>query len=562
MWSFQWYFRIGVRRAIEQALEKIGLPVEVRVVLVGVAHEGGLRHQLCIEPEDGPLSLGHVAAVSTRARELFEADPESKLMISNPPLHELRRQHTFRRSRAAALVEAIESSAVFEGFTFFASNSAPIDGYEVHTCVGVPTAPLDSLPALDDSVVDRVYVGRSLQHQVITECLRRADNALYLPDPGMDLSPLGVTDDIVNAATVRLTEGMAYRATKRPADLFPMVNAFASLSYERAGAGGHLVIADREMVADRLRVRFRQPISLGDARSIRKLLELSDDSTSLLADSSSAYGLGSSSAAPDVIEICVSGHAEWELSVNGSALLRVAYGRATLPRPLIDLNTFNDIAERTVGSIESSRIREIVQRAHVNGHGTTLVISSDPVGEADRLGGEAVTIETDCLELADIVRFGRVDGAVLLGPDGRCHAFGVILDGTATVRGDRARGSRFNSAVRYQRTSTASSMLVVISADGTVDLIPRLRPRVPRDEVEAAVRAFHSCCEADDVDSEEFARTHGQVKGLAFYLDDAQCRRANECYENEMRRRFEMHGFRISETPLRPDPEMNESYFL
>jgi pimeloyl-ACP methyl ester carboxylesterase len=127
-------------------------------------------------------------------------------------------------------------------FRFFAGTATPIGDYEVHTCAGVPTEALNSAPALDESVVDRVYVGRSLQHEVIAECLRRADLAMYLPEPGADLYPLGApTEDIVKAAAVRLIDGTVYRVTGTPADLLHAVNAFVSLSYERAGAGGHLV---------------------------------------------------------------------------------------------------------------------------------------------------------------------------------------------------------------------------------------------------------------------------------------------------------------------------------
>ena len=42
----------------------------------------------------------------------------------------------------------------------------------------------------------------------------------------------------VAAAAVRLVDGTVYRMTGMPADLFHTVNAFASLSYERAEAGG------------------------------------------------------------------------------------------------------------------------------------------------------------------------------------------------------------------------------------------------------------------------------------------------------------------------------------
>ena len=562
MWGFQPQFRVGVEDDVQRALALIGLPVEVRVLQVGFALDAGARHQVCVEPEHGPLAVDRLAAVPARAAELYEADPESQLIHTDLRSHELHHQQTFRRARANAVVEVIESSGAFGGLRFFASQAAPIGGYEVHTCVGVPAAVIDALPAFPESVVDRLYVGRSLQHEVVTECLERADRALYLPDPGAGIFVLGASgEEVVKSAADGFTRGTVCRATGMPADLFSLVNEFTSLSYERTGAVGRFIIVNRERVVGELPVRFEQRIRLGDARIMRKLLELSDDFMSVLADRGGVYGLGSCDSGPDVIEISVHGRAEWELSIDGSTFLRVVSGHAMLPRPILDYAKFKDTAERTVGSIELDRIWAVIQRAQATGHGTTLVVSRDPASEVARLGREAVPIEPDCLEPDDIVRLGRVDGAVVLGPDGSCHAFGVILDGKASGGGDPARGSRFNSAVRYQSTGVVPSMVVVISDDGTVDLIPDLRPRVRREDVEAAVSALRDCCQAERVDSEAFWRAYERIKRFAFYLDAAQCQLVNELHEKEMERRWEEHGMRVNTTPLKPHPEMDESYF-
>ena len=562
MWSFQPHFRIRVELGVKKTLSHIGLPVDVRVILVGYALDSSLQHQICIEPEAGPLSVNHLDAVLLRSKELLEANPESRILVSDPRIRELRQISLYRRSRADALVEAIEQASVFRGLTFFASEGSPIGSYEVHTCVGVPAEALESLPALDDSEIDGVYIGRSLQHEVISECLKRADRALYLPEPRTDLYVLGPAEDIIKAAAVRLTDGAAFRATRWPCDLFSSVNDLASLSYEQGGAKGHLVIAAQSLTAEPPQIRFQEPVSLSRARSMRKLLELTDDSTSVLVDEGVAYGLGSRVPGPDVVEVSVTGHAEWELSIDGLALLRVNYGKASLPRPLLDIDEFKDTAERILGNTEHSRLWAIVQQAQACGHGMALVVSCDPMGESARLGGEAVPIDATSLEPAEIVRLGRVDGAVLLGPDGRCHAFGVILDGTANGQGDPARGSRFNSAVRYQNSADAGSIVIVVSDDGTVDLIPRLRPRVRREHVEEAVRAFLACGEGEQLVGGEFTRTHNLVKSFAFYLDDEQCRTVNKHYDVEMDRQFKAGGTRFSQTPLQPHPDMNESYFL
>ena len=564
MWGFQQHFRLGVERGIEQALADIGLGVKARVVLVGLASEESVEHQLCVEPEDGPLSAEDLSTVSDRATELFHADPDSRLHHTNSRHHELQQEAVFLRSRAGALVEAIEASGEFDGLTFLASDSAPIGGYAVHTCVGVSTQALTSIPALDDERIDGTYVGRSLQHEVIAECLRRADRALYLPDPGASLRPLGAPDTVVKAAAECLVDGLVYRAVGLPADLFPRMNRITSLSYERTGAEGRLLIAGRESTAGWTRVLFRKPVALHDTRAVRKLLELSDDATAVLADYNEAYGLGTCSpVAPNALEILVRGHADWELRFGGLALVRVSYGRARLPVPLLDREKFEDIAMRIVGSANLDHIWVVVQAAQAARRGMTLVVSHTPEAEASRLGGQAVPIDPQRLDPADIVRLGQVDGAIVLGPDGRCHAFGVILDGEAVAgKGDLSRGSRFNSAVRYQSTRAPKSLLVIISDDGLVDLIPNLMPKEHRHEVESAVSAFCSCCQTEPVDGEEFGRTHRRVEDLRFYLNADQCERVNACYKGEMRRRYEAGGLALSGPILKPHPDMDESYFF
>ena len=261
------------------------------------------------------------------------------------------------------------------------------------------------------------------------------------------------------------------------------------------------------------------------------------------------------------MQVSITGHARWEASVNGDKFVRVAYGKATIPNQPIEFAELEDIAERIIGDANTKLIWEIIQAAQENGQGTTLVVSADPEAEATRLSSEGMIIEPDYLKPEEVVRLGSVDGAVIIGPDGRCYAFGIILDGVVNEGGDRSRGARFNSAVRYQNMATAGSMIIVISDDGTIDLLPRLMPRVHREEVAAAVDAFCECCDTTPVAGEEFGRRYDRVKRLAFYLNGEQCRRVNEKHEQEMDRRFASGGLKITERILEPDPRMNESYF-
>ena len=69
--------------------------------------------------------------------------------------------------------------------------------------------------------------------------------------------------------------------------------------------------------------------------------------------------------------------------------------------------------------------------------------------EANRLRNQSTPIAACRLTSELLSHLTGIDGAVLVDPNGYCHAIGVILDGLATAQGNPARGARFNSALRY-----------------------------------------------------------------------------------------------------------------
>ena len=64
------------------------------------------------------------------------------------------------------------------------------------------------------------------------------------------------------------------------------------------------------------------PVHIRESRAMRKVLQLSDGTMSVLADPTSAYGLETSSTAPDVVLVSITGHARWGASVNGDQFVR------------------------------------------------------------------------------------------------------------------------------------------------------------------------------------------------------------------------------------------------
>jgi len=154
-----------------------------------------------------------------------------------------------------------------------------------------------------------------------------------------------------------------------------------------------------------------------------------------------------------------------------------------------------------------------------------------------------------------------MDGGVLVDKEGNCHAIGVILDGRACGGEDPARGSRFNSAVRYLESGTPQAVVVVYSADGGIDILPRIRPRVKRSTVLAAVQTYLSLATPGERQSGR-PNAWDQVKRLKFYLSEEQCRQLNEA-RAALDRWDEEHGhIRIIEPVFAPDSAMNETYWL
>jgi hypothetical protein len=103
-----------------------------------------------------------------------------------------------------------------------------------------------------------------------------------------------------------------------------------------------------------------------------------------------------------------------------------------------------------------------INRLH---HGATVVLEtgSTPL----TLSGQAVMPTR--LDIQALRALSEVDGALHLDREGRLKGFGCLLDGMASAREDRARGARYNSALRFTETHE-DCLVIVISADGPISV--------------------------------------------------------------------------------------------
>jgi hypothetical protein len=113
----------------------------------------------------------------------------------------------------------------------------------------------------------------------------------------------------------------------------------------------------------------------------------------------------------------------------------------------------------------------IVHNAQDHRHGCTLILDLHdfPIKTSGQHLEEPLDLrQKPLLELAKSL--SQVDGALHIGKDLHLHGFACLLDGEAVASEDRARGARYNSALRFTARYT-NMIAVVVSADRPVSVI-------------------------------------------------------------------------------------------
>lgn len=578
MWGYQQQFRHSVGFDAEHALREIGAGVGPVALLVGFRATPDAAFDYCIEPETEPIASADLSGVSARAAELFGADEESHMIHTHPLVHERRQREVRDRARRMALCEALAASDAGAGRTYFASQSQPIGDYQVHAVVGVLSHRWNLLPSLTIRRRDRMNVVPSLAEAVVNEILLRASRAMALREPPADL--LGETgsrtQDIVRAASHCFMECVAVLAGQWfGSQLHEHLDSVAAQPYEGRTGVGTIVLAGgngsgggptSEMVE--VDVIFRKPVAVSETRAMRKVLEMSGPGLHVLSNGRELTGLGRISPTYDPategsFEVGIISRGTWELKHNNAPLLRVENTKARLPKPRLAPEQFADTVERLFPEASSDNVGdlwELAEAAAEQEHGTMLVVHRAAPDEAFRLVPQAMAIEPTRLTRDSLRAITNIDGAVLLSPDAFCHAVGVILDGTAAGDGDPSRGARYNSAVRYLHAAGHECLVIIVSEDGMINLLPDLRPRVQRERVQQAVADLEAAV-TGDIDFEVFYRRRRHLESLSFYLTADQCARANEATNVVEQHRFETTGMTVTNGTFSPDDKMNETYF-
>ncbi len=576
MWRYQHLFQISSENAAQAIFQKLDPKLNTKVFLVGVlVEERDDRHPICLEPEDCGFDVTQFEEVKEQAIHLEASDEERHILHSHPIAQENHDRRLEIRALQKAVEQAVKRHDEYKDVVSFCSWPALVEGYRVIVVLQFSRDTFLSHYSLTDVSWGRFPLATSLLDASVGEFLNLCFDALKKPAPGAGLNVIGRDyDEVIRSAGKNFMRTPAYKGGNLDGfyGLFEACNTISSLRYEGEDGVGRMLIARKEHPNIEVILELSDPVLLQDYRAVRKLLEVSSDDMSLLCDSAYIYGYGKSVGiydrrSEDLFLVRFTKHYSWEVLHDQHVLMKVQYGQPELPTEKIDKLKFEIDIKRIFSGVNDKdvkRLWEIIVEATKQKHGTMVVVSSGAKDEAKRLQKQATIIEPVKLTPSLMGVITAIDGAVLIDTNSTCYAIGVILDGLASQKGTPARGARYNSAIRYAESSEYPCIMVVISEDGSIELIPDLMPQISRSTIISAINALKELKEKKEFDPKIFNRTMGWLGKHRFYLSAEMCSEINELRHAIEENRNQEGGTSVSivYSDFVPNEEMNDSYFL
>lgn len=571
IWGFQPHFQVSINTTAEQTFNKLRLDLDPKVWVVGIwAEDNGVDNPNAVDivTIDTPFEAKLFCELNEIANEIYENDPDRQMLISDERAEKKYHHRLKLTAKVNAMIKILDKEYENLNISFYVSMPVKIRGYWVFTILQLNKEAANSIPSLNLSTVfGRYKIMRSLLESTIWEFLIACSKALQIPDVGEDLDVLSRNDgEFIRIGGERFLRSLSHKFHVQY-NLFEIFNLISSQYYEGGESNGRIIISNTNQPLVNQILQFTSPIKLSNHRAVRKLIEMTNGSICLLADGNEVYGMGNltdyDTTKEDVFIIDFKRHFTWELKHSDTVLMVVEYRQPSLPKERMDKELFSDHFLRTFSNIDENDINVVwdtILAAIEQKHGTMVVITDKATEEAERLNSQCINIEPIILTPEIMRLVTAIDGAVLLDANGKCHALGVILDGRATDQGDSSRGARYNSAIRYLETQENECIIVVISEDGYINLIPNLKPRIPRQWIDTLIKDLQKVSESESIDIKSFNQIMGDIERLEFYLLQDDCEIINEL-RNNIESKIEAQTIRIVYRNVTPHPKMNNSLY-
>ena len=576
MWGYQRHFQIGVQYAANELFKKLDPGLEAKTFLLGVLRESEQGwHPICLEPPTCGFNPSDFSSIRDDAADFRANDGDENLMSTTQAgmnAIERRRDHRANREAVLDLLGKADSSGERD---YYFSGFIPVAKYDVAVILSV--AHRDGLQGYrlpNSHADDRYAVPNSLVEAVSEVFLRECVRSLYIPNPENAAEYDGPrAEEVLRKAGSRLMEvpNFAARSWGGLYGLFNACNYIASLSYEGAESVGGMIIARVGHPNVSTTIQLSKPISLRKYRAIRKLLEITTTGQSILTDGEFVTGFGRATGSydpsgSDLFMVRFTGHHKWEFLHDDHTMMVVKHEVPRIPSPMLVEADFLSTCAVLFPSCDPEKVAslyELALGACKQRHGTILVITPAAEEEAFRLSSQSTGIVPTVLDQDMLRCVSSIDGAILIDMDGVFHAIGVILDGSAIPDGDTGRGARYNSTLRYihrMREVDLPCLAVVVSEDGTAELMPDLPRRISRDVLATKERLIDELLGKQEHDFEKAFDLINWLESHRFYFSSEFCDKANAFAEKHEKALQKERSMVLHRAKFLPNPQMSDAF--
>ncbi|BCS89002.1 DNA integrity scanning protein DisA nucleotide-binding domain protein [Pseudodesulfovibrio sediminis] len=264
--------------------------------------------------------------------------------------------------------------------------------------------------------------------------------------------------------------------------VYPFLDAIIGVSgtkEEGAWPRGRIVVVEPSQL-DQVRFVCRFPIHeqprLADTKHVRKLLQAVEDSGRVLvSDGSTMLGIAIGPMPGAYLAAQFSGTHGF-LWIKNELVCTFSDGRFHSSNLKANLVQLEEQLLETDMSMETQHtllqiVSLMVNRVRDRKHGCTLVVdtSEDSFVMSGQHFEEPLDLQ-DSSQLKLACSLAKLDGALHICHDLKLHGFGCLMDGRSVPGENRARGARFNSALRFT-AEHEDIVVVVVSADRPVSII-------------------------------------------------------------------------------------------
>ncbi|MDR1748639.1 MAG: DNA integrity scanning protein DisA nucleotide-binding domain protein [Spirochaetaceae bacterium] len=583
MWAYQGLYLISIENLAERCFEQLAPGIFGRVFLIGTLNaedEGVCR--VCVEPEDTPYQpsvLEKITGLVPPRSEGISLRGAAGTADTVPAIEEKFLHRLNSGERREILLQFLqEEEEKTSEYKSFVALPVDVETYSVFICLQLNRTVYDSFHKMKaaDNRSRRSAMPVSLIDALVDEYFRLIKQKLLANETGWSLVQTNI-DELIKDAGSTFMYTISSRARNTPGihGLFERLNFISSLKYESQENSGSIIICRINHPNIVFDVTLGSPVPMSDYRKVRKLLELTSDSFSLISDSASIYGLGHvtgdyNSASENLFYINFTGFYQWELLHEKKPLLNVKFNQPYLMTNVFKKMKFISDMKRIFKQIEYDHIISLYNMIYAlikSKYGSILVICSDAEEESERLKYQSIQVKPFAINDNMIEKFSHIDGAIIINEKGICYSISTILDGLATSKGDSSRGSRYNSSIRYfeNRRNDTEIAIVIVSEDGMIDFIPYLRPVVSRKFLEELVNKLVKMEAREQVTGKLFHPLMEEIDSYAFYLNAEQCAVVNEkrrSIEQRLRGSNSEDSGQFMREDLVPNPECDDSYFV